>query len=167
MSNSPSTPDLPPPPEYVFREHKATVNHVHIFDRDQHFASCDAEGWVVVWKMKTRRPISKWKAHKESCLKVTTIENHTLISQGRDNMIHIWKSCLNEPELVSSVVYNALGFCKFSCYSQDNDSTLLCFPSKDDIAMVSAHFMRKKKTKWGKFDIYDLTYQKYVLQNMG
>lgn len=36
-------------------------------------------------------------------------------------MIHIWKlSSLNEieastPECISSIVYNALGFCKLSC----------------------------------------------------
>ncbi|KAG1121238.1 hypothetical protein G6F42_012594 [Rhizopus arrhizus] len=86
----------------------------------------------------------------------TTSEKHTLISQGRDNMIHIWKLHIGnenqDPSLETSIVYNALGFCKFSLDEQQDESTLVCFPSKDDIAM---------------FDIYDLTYQCYVLQNIG
>ncbi|CAO0795476.1 unnamed protein product [Mucor circinelloides] len=160
-----STPEAPPPPTYIFREHKDTVNYVHLFNQDQYLASCDADGWVVIWKMKTRRVVLKWKAHKDSCLKVTTMtatatattsEKHTLISQGRDNMIHIWKLHIGDenqdPSLETSIVYNALGFCKFSLDEQQNESTLVCFPSKDDIAM---------------FDIYDLTYQCYVLQNIG
>ncbi|KAF1798817.1 WD40-repeat-containing domain protein [Mucor lusitanicus] len=161
-----STPEAPPPPTYIFREHKDTVNYVHLFSRDQYLASCDADGWIVIWKMKTRRVISKWKAHKDSCLKVTTMtatteataasEKHTLISQGRDNQIHIWKLHIDdenqEPSLEASIVYNALGFCKFSLHEQQEESALLCFPSRDDIAM---------------FDIYDLTYQCYVLQNIG
>ncbi|KAI8367786.1 WD40-repeat-containing domain protein [Blakeslea trispora] len=121
-------PNPPPPPEYIFREHKSTVNYVHLFERDQYLASCDSDGWIVIWKLKTRRPIHKWKAHEDSCLKLVVTEVNTLISQGRDNMIHVWKfSAENSqvPELVSSVVYNGLGFC----------STLLCFPSRDDINM--------------------------------
>ncbi|KAI8365504.1 WD40-repeat-containing domain protein [Choanephora cucurbitarum] len=145
----------PPPPEYIFREHKSTINYVHMFEQDQYFASCDSDGWIVIWRLKTRRPIHKWKAHEDSCLKVLTIGVDRIISQGRDNMIHVWKFSVENsqaPELTSSVVYNALGFCKFSCYQQTQGSTLLCFPSKDDINM---------------FDIYDLTYQHYVLQNIG
>jgi hypothetical protein len=75
-------------------------------------------------------------------------------SQGRDNMIHIWELSIQEQaqhRCVSSIVYNALGFCKFSCHSQGkfrsiNDEVgliffylhieLLCFPSKNDIAFV-------------------------------
>ncbi|KAK4515886.1 Carboxylic acid transporter [Mucor velutinosus] len=166
-----SAPEASPPPTYIFREHKDTVNYVHLFNQDQHLASCDADGWIVIWKMKTRRVILKWKAHKDSCLKVTTMkatattttttattasEKYTLISQGRDNQIHIWKLHIEDdnqdPSLETSLVYNALGFCKFSLDEQQDESTLLCFPSRDDIAM---------------FDIYDLTYQCYVLQNIG
>lgn len=41
----------------------------------------DGDGWIVIWKMRTRRPILKWKAHKDNCLKVTTLKNNTLIRQ--------------------------------------------------------------------------------------
>ncbi|KAI8638890.1 WD40-repeat-containing domain protein [Parasitella parasitica] len=148
-------PEAPPPPTYIFREHKSTVNYVHFFCQDQYLASCDADGWVIVWRMKTRRVVKKWKAHKDSCLKVVTMDEHTLISQGRDNMIYIWKLHIEgenqDPTVDASIVYNALGFCKFSLHMTQDESSLICFPSKD-IAM---------------FDIYDLTYQCYVLQNIG
>ncbi|KAI9480951.1 MAG: WD40-repeat-containing domain protein [Benjaminiella poitrasii] len=157
MSNNKITEPLPPPPPiYVLREHKTTINYVHLFKDDQYLASCDADGWIIIWKMRTRRPLVKWKGHEASCLKVTTIHSteDTLISQGRDNLIHIWKLTEEEEEatLISSIVYNGLNFCKFSCDASREESTLLCFPSKKDIKM---------------FDIYDLTYQCYVLQNVG
>lgn len=41
----------------------------------------DGDGWIVIWQMRTRRPILKWKAHKDNCLKVTTLKNNTLIRQ--------------------------------------------------------------------------------------
>ncbi|CEP11806.1 hypothetical protein [Parasitella parasitica] len=72
-------------------------------------------------------------------------------------MIYIWKLRIEDqdedqdPTIDASIVYNALGFCKFSLQMTQDESTLICFPSKD-IAT---------------FDIYDLTYQRYVLQNIG
>ncbi|KAI8057446.1 WD40-repeat-containing domain protein [Thamnidium elegans] len=153
-----SLPQAPPPPTYIFREHKSSVNSVHLFDNDQYLASSDGDGWVIIWSMRTKRPLLKWKAHKDNCLKVTTVKNNQLISQGRDNMIHIWQlpslqdASLNEvPELISSIVYNGLGFCKFS-YDDSEESMLLCFPSIEEIAL---------------FDIYDLTYQRYLARNIG
>lgn len=51
---------------------------VHLYDT----IHSDADGWIIIWKMKTRRVILKWKAHEDSCMKVTTIEKHTLIRYG-------------------------------------------------------------------------------------
>lgn len=45
-------------------------------------------------------------------------------------MIHIWQlpllqeqqtSSNNSPELISSIVYDALGFCKLSCYDNEGN----------------------------------------------
>ncbi|KAI9351872.1 WD40-repeat-containing domain protein [Pilaira anomala] len=153
-------PEAPPPPTYIFREHTSSVNSVHLFDNDQYIASCDGEGWIIIWSMRTKRPLLKWKGHKESCLKVTTIENNQVISQGRDNMIYLWQLPLLQeittlqlisPDLISEIVYNGLSFCKLSSY-QNKESTLLCFPSLNEL---------------GLFDIYDLTYQRYLMRNMG
>ncbi|KAI7886878.1 WD40-repeat-containing domain protein [Mucor mucedo] len=150
----------PPPPVYIFREHQTTVSYVQLFDNDNFLVSSDGEGWIIIWKMKTRRPIMKWKAHKDNCIKAISINENTLISQGRDNMIHIWKLPIlqeihaltnDHPELKNSIVYDGLGFCKLSCYN-NQESFFLCFPSMDNM---------------GSFDIYDLTYQRYVLRNIG
>ncbi|KAI8984325.1 WD40-repeat-containing domain protein [Mycotypha africana] len=154
--------EAPPPPFYICREHKSTVNYLHLFDKDQYLASCDNDGWIVIWKMQTKRPIKKWKAHQSSCLKVYSIDNDTkLISQGRDNKIHIWKliTAAEEqqqqqmedlPELISSITYNGVGFCKFACF-EAKQAVILCFPSKEELSM---------------FDIYDLTNEHYILQNV-
>lgn len=48
-------------------------------------------------------------------------------SQGRDNMIHIWElpnEQQNEPTRISSIVYNALGFCKLACDVKDTGKVL-------------------------------------------
>lgn len=37
------------------------------------------DGVVIVWKLKTRRPICKWKAHKQSCLQVKVYDRDKLI----------------------------------------------------------------------------------------
>ncbi|KAI8994471.1 WD40-repeat-containing domain protein [Pilobolus umbonatus] len=148
----------PPSPVYIFREHESTVNYVHLFNEDEYFTSCDADGWIIIWRMRTKRPILKWKGHEDSCLKVT-VNNGLLISQGRDNMIHIWKlpslsestSEISKPDISTSILYDALTFCKVSCDQKDT-STLLCFPSHNDKS---------------KFDIFDLTYHKWLLQNVG
>lgn len=34
-----TAPPPPPPPEYILREHKTTVNSVHLFDNGQFLAS--------------------------------------------------------------------------------------------------------------------------------
>lgn len=39
----------------------------------------DGDGWVIIWSMRTKRPLLKWKAHKDNCLKVTTVKNNQLI----------------------------------------------------------------------------------------
>lgn len=69
------------------------ISLLHLGNKSQFYArytepninllSSDADGWVIIWKMRTRRPLLKQKAHENSCLKVTiqalTQEKYTLI----------------------------------------------------------------------------------------
>ncbi|KAI8882206.1 WD40 repeat-like protein [Backusella circina FSU 941] len=146
-----------PRPLYIFRGHTAVVNNVTFIRHDEYFVSCDMEGWIFIWNIKTRRPVLKWKAHESSCMFVrVTDDNETLISQGRDNMIHIWQLPLSfnettKPGLTHSIPYSAVNFCKISCYTNEH-ITFMCSPSFKSIAL---------------FNIFDLTNQKWLIQDAG
>ncbi|KAI8388883.1 WD40-repeat-containing domain protein [Radiomyces spectabilis] len=153
-----STAPPPPTPSYIFRGHTAAVNSVRFFDHNKYFVSGDADGVIFVWKLRTRRPVLTWKAHEESCLSVNLIGNDKLLSQGRDNSIHVWQlPCLETdskeiPKKLSTIVYDSLNFCKLCvCNIKDND-TLLCFPSLGDTSLV---------------DIYSLQEQRWIIRGIG
>ncbi|KAL0084747.1 WD40-repeat-containing domain protein [Phycomyces blakesleeanus] len=156
----------PPTPQYIFRGHQAAINTLCYFGDDQFIASGDGDGIIIVWKMKTRRPVLKWKAHEESCLCVKVYKDR-LVSQGRDDKIQVWQlpdleeiavvvsvsdaQNLKPPTLVFHIPYDSLNFCKFSlCIIPD--SVLLAFPSNGDTPLV---------------DIYDLTLRKWAIRTIG
>src|SRR5271169_6174844 len=61
---------LPPSPQYVFRGQVAEITCLQFISDDQSVVSGDAEGWVVVWRMSTRRPTAVWRAHEASVLSI-------------------------------------------------------------------------------------------------
>ncbi|KAI8146390.1 WD40-repeat-containing domain protein [Fennellomyces sp. T-0311] len=143
-----------PTPAYIFRGHKSSVNAVTFFDNDQYIASCDADGVVCIWKMRTRRSVLEWKAHDRDCLQVHILEGNKLISQGRDNAIHVWQLSLDErceANLIHSIEYYSLSFCRLSV-CQTSDDTLICLPLRGDTSMV---------------DIYSMKQEKWVMQRIG
>ncbi|KAI9031630.1 WD40-repeat-containing domain protein [Phycomyces nitens] len=146
----------PPTPQYIFRGHQTTINTLCYFDNDQYIASGDADGFVIVWKMKTRRPVLQWKAHEESCLCLKVYKDQ-LVSQGRDDKIQVWQlpdleiSVDTKPLLLFHIPYDSLNFCKFSLCILAG-SVLLAFPSNGDTPLV---------------DIYDLSLKKWLIRTIG
>lgn len=70
----------PAQPVYVLRGHSAQI-HAVVFTRDnERIITADADGWVVVWNVGTRRPVAVWKAHEGTVMKV----------MGRDGKIITW-----------------------------------------------------------------------------
>lgn len=55
-------------PAYVFRGHAAAVHVVRIIRNNLFLLTGDADGWVVVWDLLTRRPVVVWRAHKTALL---------------------------------------------------------------------------------------------------
>ncbi|KAI9495068.1 WD40-repeat-containing domain protein [Zychaea mexicana] len=148
----------PPTPAYIFRGHNSSINAVKFFDNDQYIASCDANGVVCIWRMKTRRSILEWKAHEHGCLQVHVYDSNKLISQGRDNVVHIWQLLLDnsdklkcEATLIHSIPYYSLSFCR-SSICQTSDDTLLCLPLRGHTSLV---------------DIYSIQQQKWIVQKIG
>lgn len=72
---------LPPAtPVYVLRGHASPIHALHFYSRNSRLISGDAEGWVVVWNMSTKRVVASWKAHESAVLGVEGV----VISSDQD-----------------------------------------------------------------------------------
>ena len=63
------TPALPPAqPSFILRGHTAPIHSVQFIHRNTRLLTGDAEGWVIYWKVETKRPVAVWKAHESAIL---------------------------------------------------------------------------------------------------
>lgn len=62
--NSKTMPPTPPPlqPTYILRGHAAPLHTVH-FLAPTRLATADADGWLIIWDLASKRPIAVWRAH--------------------------------------------------------------------------------------------------------
>lgn len=55
---------LPPAqPSYVFRGHSCQVHSVAFLRENSRLLTGDADGWVVLWNLATKRAAAVWRAH--------------------------------------------------------------------------------------------------------
>lgn len=81
-----STGNLPPAtPAYIFRGHTSTLHAIHFFSANRYLASADAEGWVIIWSLASRRPVAVWKAHEGGILGVKNWGDEILLTYVRDS----------------------------------------------------------------------------------
>ncbi|KAJ5782843.1 hypothetical protein N7457_004617 [Penicillium paradoxum] len=137
-----------PSPVYILRGHASPIHALHIYNQNLRLVSGDANGWIIVWDLVTKRPVTAWKAHEGAILEargfivgsgITEIYTH-----GRDHKLCVWKlrsedeSILDktlpvdatellqpgskiQPWLLHSLPVNALNFCAFSMAFIDSD----------------------------------------------
>ncbi|KAK0245425.1 WD-40 repeat-containing protein [Armillaria nabsnona] len=137
-----SEPSPPPPPRHILLSHSSTVTTLFISLDNERIYSGDGSGFVVSTSTRTLRPISSWKAHNDGLLGVQEW-GANIITQGRDNKLHVWlrveelpgiggSAALSEspiPVLRYSMDVNALNYCRFS---------LMPLPSNDSIVGSSS-----------------------------
>ncbi|KAF3384687.1 ASTRA-associated protein 1 [Penicillium rolfsii] len=131
----------PATPIYILRGHAAPIHALHIFNQNLRLVSADADGWIVIWNLVTKRPVTVWKAHAGAVLEVRGFSTSTgmteIYTHGRDHKLCVWKiraedeafldktlpieitqSTASEtgtqPWLLHSLSVNALNFCAFS-----------------------------------------------------
>ncbi|KAJ1666895.1 Astra associated protein 1 Asa1 [Coemansia sp. RSA 1813] len=109
-------------PDFVFRGHQAAVNSVRFFADDRFLVSGDQDGQLIVWNMLLKRQLaSAPRAHKGPILAVRGVGVDTVISQGRDNKLCVWRleagEFKGELVLAKSVDVDAMSFCKFTAFS--------------------------------------------------
>lgn len=89
MSDSASQAQRPPAtPTYILRGHAAPVHALHLFANNLRLISGDAEGWIVIWDMVSKRPVASWKAHEGAVLEAKGYKTE----QGMD--IYTWEILL-------------------------------------------------------------------------
>ncbi|KAJ8060642.1 hypothetical protein OCU04_010949 [Sclerotinia nivalis] len=98
-----SLPPGAPQPSYILRGH-ATPIHVAKFIRgNTRLITGDAEGWVVLWSLETRRGVAVWRAHEGVLLGVGEW-GERIVTHGKDNKLIIWKLPPSEEDSMSKVL---------------------------------------------------------------
>ncbi|CAI6273589.1 unnamed protein product [Periconia digitata] len=125
----------PAQPSFVFRGHTAQIHSAHIVCRNTCLVTGDADGWVVLWKLETKRALAVWKAHDGAILETSMWGSDRFITHGRDHSLRIWQldpsntatfskalpaegADIDRPKpwLLHSLPVNTLNFCAFSVY---------------------------------------------------
>ncbi|KAI9827166.1 MAG: hypothetical protein M1832_005302 [Thelocarpon impressellum] len=84
------TPPGPARPTYVLRGHSAAVHALQFIRSNAYLVSGDADGWVVVWDVATKRPAAVWRAHEKAILGLVGWGPGALITHGRDDRLYVW-----------------------------------------------------------------------------
>jgi WD40 repeat protein len=72
---------LPPAqPSYVLRGHAAQVHALRFWKGNSRLLSGDAEGWVILWDVSTKRAVAVWKAHGSAILGVNVWGENTVLT---------------------------------------------------------------------------------------
>ncbi len=74
---------LPPPqPVYILRGHAAQIHSVQFAHQNRRLLTGDAEGWVVFWKVETKRALVVWRAHHGAILGTAQWRCDRIITYG-------------------------------------------------------------------------------------
>lgn len=72
---------LPPAqPHYILRGHSSQIHAVAFLRHNSRLLTGDADGWVVVWNLSTRRPVTVWRAHQGPILALSEWPSERVIT---------------------------------------------------------------------------------------
>ncbi|KAL9089423.1 MAG: hypothetical protein Q9165_005744 [Trypethelium subeluteriae] len=129
---------LPPPaqPVYVLRGHNSPIHAVAIIRHNSRLLTGDADGWVSLWSLATKRAVAVWRAHQATILGLKEWGDDNIITQGRDARLVIWQLRMTDepglekklpvegtsddpkqPWMLHSLTVNTINFCAFSVCS--------------------------------------------------
>ncbi|QIW99373.1 hypothetical protein AMS68_004891 [Peltaster fructicola] len=83
---------LPPAqPAYILRGHQAQIHAVHFFRHNTRLLTGDADGWVILWSIPTKRAVAVWRAHTNTVLGLAVWADDKIITHGRDGKLCVWQ----------------------------------------------------------------------------
>ncbi|KAK2737436.1 ASTRA complex subunit [Myotisia sp. PD_48] len=107
---------LPPAtPTFVLRGHTSPLHSLHFYNKNSRLVSGDADGWVIVWCMTSKRAVASWKAHEGSVLGVQGVDLDEVgkgpekriftslmidLRHGRDHKLLVWRLNASDEEIV-------------------------------------------------------------------
>ncbi|KAI9052897.1 hypothetical protein LZ554_003169 [Drepanopeziza brunnea f. sp. 'monogermtubi'] len=137
---------LPPAqPAYILRGHVSQIHSTAFIRYNSRLVTADADGWIVIWSLATKRPTAVWRAHGAAVLAVRAWGSEKIITHGKDNKLIVWKLSEEDEESMSKVLpvetplvprrepwllhvlyVNTMNFCSFAQWSlQRSDEELL------------------------------------------
>ncbi|KAH0367991.1 WD40 repeat-like protein, partial [Aureobasidium melanogenum] len=152
------TATLPPAqPAYVLRGHNAQIHSVCFVRHNTRLLTGDAEGWLVLWNLASRRPVAVWRGHSAAILALSSWADDRLITHGRDSKLHVWQlkasdestfstvlpvedsiTPRHEPWLLQTISVNTLNFCSFSaCEASPSEAAQLSPDTIDEALLVA------------------------------
>ncbi|KAJ5312336.1 hypothetical protein PENANT_c011G04469 [Penicillium antarcticum] len=188
MENRSIQTQSPATPIYILRGHGAPIHALHIFNQNLRLASGDANGWIVIWDLVTKRPVTVWKAHAGAVLEVKGFNFDSGVTEiythGRDHKLCVWKIRLEDesfldktlpvdmtdpalegsktqPWLLHSMPVNALNFCAFSMTFVNADG-LPVSPSPTSAKPENALFAVPNALDSGGIDIFHLPSERRI-----
>ncbi|XPS99793.1 Astra associated protein 1 Asa1 [Ascochyta lentis] len=131
----------PAQPSYILRGHASQIHSVQFVRHNARLITGDADGWVIYWKLETKRALAVWKAHDSAILGTAEWGHDKILTHGRDNSLRIWQIRTSDemalstalpaevaaadrpmPWLLHTLPVNTLNFCAFSmCYAYTTD----------------------------------------------
>ncbi|KAG9953169.1 WD40 repeat-like protein, partial [Aureobasidium melanogenum] len=152
------TATLPPAqPTYVLRGHNAQIHSVCFVRHNTRLLTGDAEGWLVLWNLASRRPVAVWRGHSAAILALSSWADDRLITHGRDSKLHVWQlkasdestfsvvlpvedsiTPRHEPWLLHTISVNTLNFCSFSACEASPSEAAQLSPDTIDKALLVA-----------------------------
>ncbi|TID25980.1 WD40 repeat-like protein [Venturia nashicola] len=173
MTSTIQTTTLPPAqPLYILRGHKAQVHAVKFIRSNRRLLTGDADGFVILWDIVSKRARVVWRAHLKSVLGLGSWGGDKVLSHGRDGTLKVWQlreeeeesfstalpveggtEHWKEPWLLHSLDVNTLNFCAFSmCDAPVSQTSSL---SAQD-ATTSPLLVAVPGTREGHVDIFSL-----------
>ncbi|PBP20638.1 WD domain-containing protein [Diplocarpon rosae] len=96
---------LPPAqPAYILRGHVSQVHTTAFIRSNSRLVTGDADGWIVVWSLATKRPVAVWRAHVGVILGASAWGPDRIITHGKDNKLTVWKLSEEEEESMSKIL---------------------------------------------------------------
>ncbi|RMZ89697.1 hypothetical protein DV736_g3091, partial [Chaetothyriales sp. CBS 134916] len=173
MSSSPAT------PTYVLRGHNSAVHSLLFFHENAFLVSGDADGWLIVWSITSKRPVAVWKAHDGGVTGIKAWKGNQLLTHGRDHKLRVWNvdvangSDLSiktpadgavddqpKPWLLHAMDMSALNFCTFAvCGAGHGEYDSITAYSDEELLIANPNALDS-----GGVDVFHLPSEKRVLQ---
>ncbi|KAF2103572.1 WD40 repeat-like protein [Rhizodiscina lignyota] len=167
---------LPPAqPQYILRGHASQIHAVAFLRRHSRLLTGDADGWVVVWNLATRRPVAVWRAHDGPILKLMEWTSNRIITHGRDSTLRVWQlrptdesacckilpiddstSSRTPPTILHSLSVNTLNFCGFAFLREWHNVFSYGDIASGAINFANSVYVAVPSSKESSIDIYRL-----------